>query len=99
MGLTDERFGLLSVAQFELLNERLSARREHDYVCAGIVASTVANTHVDRDKKPEGWSPLDFVPGYKPEKRKLAPLMPKDQVSAFQNLFEPPKKRIIREKV
>lgn len=99
MGLTDERFGLLSAAQFDLLNKRLTARREHEYVCAGIVASTVANTHLDHSKKPEGYSPLDFVPGYEREAKTLTPLKPGDQVAAFQSLFEPPKSRVIREKI
>jgi len=58
MGLTDEEFGRLTMLSFDLLNKRLAAEREHDYFCAGIVSSTIANVNCDRDKRPEGFSPV-----------------------------------------
>jgi hypothetical protein len=59
MGLSDQEFGQLTLKQFDLLSGRLEASREHDYLCAGIVSSTIANVNRDPDKhKP--WVPSDF---------------------------------------
>jgi len=97
MRLTDEDFGALSLKSFQLLNDRLDAQREHDFVCAGIVASTVANCHRDPDKRPTPYSPLDFVPGNKaPTQSVLTPLTPEEQVRAFERLFNPPSQEVIR---
>jgi hypothetical protein len=94
MRLSDEEFGALTLVSFQLLNERLIDQREHDYICAGIVASTVANVHRDSDKRPTPFSPVDFVPGYRTEEKPaegLKPLSPEEQVAAFEALFNPPK--------
>jgi hypothetical protein len=97
MGLTDEEFGRLSMLSFHALNKRLVARKEHDHFCAGIVASTIANVNCNRDKRPEGFSPMDFVPSYKRPEAKV--LTPEEQVAAFERLLNPPEREIIRVKV
>lgn len=96
MGLSDEEFGGLSLISFELLNKRLSERREHDYFCAGIVAATIAEIHRNTEKRPEPFTPLDFVPGYKSGESGPKVLTPEEQVAAFQRLLCPPEKEIIR---
>jgi hypothetical protein len=94
MRLTDEEFGDLSLLSFNRLMKRVDARDEHDFFCAGIVAATFANAHCDKDKRPEGFTPLDFIPGYKPPAPKV--LTPEEQVAAFERLLCPPEREIIR---
>ena len=97
--LSDEEFGKLTFNEFELLSDRLTEKKKHGYVCAGIVAATVANVKRDPKSRPEPYSPLDFVPGYKPPEPELRPLTPEAQVEAFQSFFNPPKSRVIRVKI
>jgi hypothetical protein len=98
--LTDEEFGRLTFNEFELLSRRLDERRKQGYICAGIVAATIANVNRDTKNRPEPFSPMDFVPGYKPveEQRELEPLTPAEQVEAFKALMLPPASRVIRVK-
>lgn len=86
--MTDAEFGRLTFAEFELLTQRLEKKREHDYLCGGIVAATVANTHRDAKSKPEPWSPFDFVLSGKKEAVKARVLTPEAQVDAFKALFD-----------
>jgi hypothetical protein len=100
MRLTDEEFGRLSLLQFGLLSDRLEVRREHDYICAGIVAATIANVNRDPQKRPEGFSPLDFVPGYKaPEPKDMRSMTPEEQQAHFMNVFLPAERQATRQKI
>ena len=69
--LSTREFGRLTPRKFAALIHRLEMKDEKQYIAAGIVASTVANTAPFADPQREASNPLDFVPGWK-QKNKLS---------------------------
>lgn len=47
------------------LVDRLSARDSRQQQETAKILAMMANCHLSRDEKPDGWSPLDFLPGSK----------------------------------
>lgn len=45
--------------------DRLAENRKDSHYQTAMVCATIANTHCDFEKRPEGFSPEDFMPGAK----------------------------------
>lgn len=62
--MSPEQFGRMSLGFYALLCRELEeAEIRHHYPAAAIQA-TLANINRDSDKKPDPFSPWEFIPGY-----------------------------------
>jgi hypothetical protein len=51
--------------EFAALVDRLVARDRKMQIETAKILAMLANCHLSRDEKPDGWSPADFLPGAK----------------------------------
>jgi hypothetical protein len=70
-GFTVDEFLICSPREFDLL-----LRDEHDQererlVPAALICAVIANSHRDPDRRPEPWTPADFMPGAKSEEDEM----------------------------
>lgn len=42
-------------------------KTDREYLCAGIVAATIANVNRDSKRHPKAFTPLDFTPIHRPK--------------------------------
>lgn len=88
LGITSyDEFGRLTLAQFEALLDRKMEEHRRSMLCAGVVASTVANSAPFGDPKRKAISPMDFVPEYK----RRAPEEPQsieEQIAIMKSIAE-----------
>jgi hypothetical protein len=63
LGMSREEFLACSPLELEAMIARLEKRRDHARFLAAMVCASIFNVNCDFDKRPEGFSPADFMPG------------------------------------
>jgi hypothetical protein len=65
LGMSREEFLSTAPVELDAMMDRLKARRDDAQYFAAMVCASIFNVNCDWEKKPEGFSPLDFMPGHK----------------------------------
>lgn len=72
LGLSLDDARSLTLKQLQHMRKLWEVEQQKQDYRAGIIASTLANCHADRKKRPRGYRPSDFMPSLKAARPKVS---------------------------